>query len=466
MSRGISRGVGRDMSRGVSRGMSRGMSGSVSRGMGGSLLALILMLLSLSGFAEMNPVKVEIRQDETGFSLYRGGQPYIIRGAGTQTIEDLESLVRYGGNSIRTWNSENAALLDRAHELGLTVALCLNVMRERHGFDYDDPAAVREQFEYMRSEVLRHRNHPALLTWVIGNELNYDFSNPRVYDAVNEISRMIHELDPNHPTTTTTAGMSKELAAVIAERAPDLDFISVQFYGGLFDLEDIVADIGFDKPLMVTEWGTIGHWEVPATEWGAPMEMNSHAKADTYLRGFNDIISPLSGQLIGNYVFLWGHKQERTPTWYGMFTPGGYRTEAVDVMRQIWTGAAPDDRAPVLDELRLNNRLVGDNVRLRSGEQYSASVKVTDEEQSRLSYSWRLMAESEAQQTGGDEEQIPEDMSSLIQEQFVSEQGLPAVNLEAPGAAGAYRLFVYVMDEAGGAAHANIPFYVDSEGGI
>jgi hypothetical protein len=35
------------------------------------------------------------------------------------------------------------------------------------------------------------------------------------------------------------------------------------------------------------------------------------------------------------------------------------------------------------------------------------------------------------------------------------------ISLQAPKKVGAYRLFAYVFDGQGHAAHANIPFYVD-----
>ena len=69
--------------------------------------------------------------------------------------------------------------------------------------------AVKEQFERIKKEVLTLKDHPALLIWAIGNELNLRHTNPKVWDAVNDISKMIHEVDPNHLTTTTLAGISK-----------------------------------------------------------------------------------------------------------------------------------------------------------------------------------------------------------------------------------------------------------------
>ncbi|MDE0349730.1 MAG: hypothetical protein OXM56_08485 [Gammaproteobacteria bacterium] len=407
------------------------------------------------GMAEGSAVPVEVRGTAGAYALYRGGEPYAVRGAGIGSAAALPSLARHGGNSVRTWAVGDGSILDAAAEHGLTVALCLDLARERHGFDYGDRDAVARQLERARTQVLAHRNHPALLFWIIGNELNHDFTDPRVYDAVNDISEMIHRLDPNHPTTTATAGIDPSLARVIETRAPDLDFLSVQLYGGLAQLPAALADAAVESPVMVTEWGTIGHWEVRQTPWGAPLEPTSTAKARRFLDGHETVLGPMEGRLIGSYAFLWGHKQERTPTWYGVLTADGRRTEAADVLRRIWTGAWPANQAPRLLGLRVDGKAAADQVRLRAGAPYVAKVDADDPDDDPLRFEWVLMRESDATQSGGDAETVPERVTVPV-----VPRGPGEIGLRAPAEPGAYRLFVYVGDGHGAAAHANLPFLV------
>ena len=112
----------------------------------------------------------------------------------------------------------------------------LDLSRERHGFDYSDTNAVAKQLANIRSQVLKFKDHPALLMWDIGNELNLNSKNPKVWDAVNDISKMIHQIDPNHPTTTSLAGISKGLIDQIKLRAPDLDLLCIQSYADIVNL--------------------------------------------------------------------------------------------------------------------------------------------------------------------------------------------------------------------------------------
>lgn len=426
---------------------------------------LVLLLLCATVFpgatlaSEEGAVPVEIVEVAGRYELLRGGQPFVVAGAGLE-YSDIGVFAAHGGNTIRTWRTDNAQftgmeLLDEAARHNVVVGLCIEIGRERHGFDYDDEAAVAAQLEYARGEVLKYKDHPALLFWIIGNEPNLHFENPRVFDAINEISEMIHELDGHHPTTTALAGIDANLVQLIDERAPDLDFVSIQMYGDIVNLPRYLDEMGFEQPYMVTEWGAVGHWEVPKTSWGAPIEQNSSEKAANYLKSYQTAIESDDRYLLGSFVFLWGQKQERTPTWYGMFLEDGTETEAIDVMEFVWTGAWPENRSPQIQSMTLDARRAEQDIKLAPGSTYTATVKAKDPDDDTLSYRWEVMQESNATQTGGDLEEVPQVIPGLI-----SPVDSGQIQLTAPKQSGAYRLFVYVYDGKGHAGHANIPFFV------
>ena len=188
------------------------------------LLALTITFTMLACSSETGelagPVKVEVVRTDSGYQLLRDGKRYTVRGAG-MGVDDIERFAANGGNSIRTWSTLNEGtkeLLDKAHAHGVTVALGLPVKAERHGFDYNDPEAVAGQLETVREEVLKYKDHPAVLAWLIGNELNHSYTNPKVWNAVNEIATMIHEVDPYHPASSTLAGFHADVVAEILAR--------------------------------------------------------------------------------------------------------------------------------------------------------------------------------------------------------------------------------------------------------
>ena len=230
--------------------------------------------------APAGPVKVTVQQASGRYQLLRAGKPYFVRGAGGGQFPDR--VAAYGGNSIRTWSTSGAAeALRAARANGLTVMLGLDVARERHGFNYDDPKAVAEQLARLRTEVLKYKDDPAVLLWGIGNELNLEYKNAKVWNAVNNIAKMIHEVDPNHPTTVL-AGLAPREVALIQAQCPAVDLLSINTYAGLASIPKQVRATGWTGPYLVAEWGPTGHWESQQLPRKAAVEETSSEKAAVY----------------------------------------------------------------------------------------------------------------------------------------------------------------------------------------
>ena len=132
-------------------------------------------------------------------------------------------LVAFGGNSIRIWGIDNAKIIiDEAQKIGLTVMLGMWLQYERHGFDYNNKAKVAKKLAHFKSIIDQYKDHPALLMWGIGNEVDLLYSNTKVWDAVEEIAQYAHKVDPNHPTSTVTAGLDSLEVALIKEKVPKI----------------------------------------------------------------------------------------------------------------------------------------------------------------------------------------------------------------------------------------------------
>ena len=410
----------------------------------------------------MKPSKVELKKQSQNYQLSVDGNPFYIKGAGLE-LGSIKSLADYGGNAFRTWRVDNGEksgleILDEAQRYGLMVCMGLDVARERHGFDYSDKQAVAQQLAAIEQDILALKDHPALLMWGIGNELNLRHSNPKVWNAVDDISKMIHRLDPNHPTTTMLAGAEPEVIKLVVARCPDLDLLSFQLYGEIDQLPDYLSQSGFSGAYTVSEWGATGHWESACTDWDRPFEANSSVKAGCYQQRYIDYIAADRRQCLGSFVFLWGQKQERTPTWYGVFLEQGQHTESAQVMGTLWTSQAPEQPVARLLSLDIEGLQAPASIYLTEQKNYAARVTVDYQQPETLSYHWELLKEvdKKLESDGGDFEPRPETVWHQR-----GDSSLDSVEFPAP-APGEYRLFVLVVDSHGGAATANLPVLVET----
>lgn len=431
-----------------------------------SLILLISLLFGACNSSQSptnKTAKVELIQKDGQYQLLKDGEVFFIKGAGLE-FGNMESLKKHGGNAFRTWrvnngNNTGKEILDEAQRLGLMVCMGLDIGRERHGFDYEDPKAVQKQFDRVKSEVMELKDHPALLMWGIGNELNLSYQNNKVWTAVNEISKMIHQEDGNHPTTTMLAGAETEMLNKVMDLASDLDLISFQFYGKLTDLPQHLEEANYQGAYIVSEWGTTGHWEVESTSWNRPIEETSHQKAALIQERYQKVILNNENQCLGSFVFLWGQKQERTPTWYGLILESGEETEMVDMMHFLWNDKWPENRSPQLKNFKLNEQNAFASIILHQNQLCTSQVFAEDPDSDTLYYQWEILKEVplENQSEGGDFEPSPDRVM-----QFVYGENGDELTFSAPEK-GEYRLFVYVKDDNGHAATANIPFLVTNE---
>jgi hypothetical protein len=418
-------------------------------------LLFILLLIFVSSIALGQAVKVEVRETENGFQLYRGGEPYYIKGAGGKV--QIDELLYVGGNSIRTWGVDEAdEALRIAEENDLTVMFGLWVQHERHGFDYNDTAAVAAQLERFTEVVKKYKDHPNILLWGIGNEVDLFYSNTKVWDAIQEIAAMIHRIDPNHPTSTVTAGLDSNEVQEVLKRAPDIDIYGFNTYGDIARHSNNIREYGWNGPYIISEWGPNGHWEVAKTDWGAPVEQTSTEKAHSYRKRYQNYIEDKRGECIGAYVFLWGQKQETTSTWYGLFTTDGGPTEPVDELYHFWQDQPIPNNAPSISNFTLNGQKPTESIKLTAGFKYDALVEHNDPEGDKLNVQWLVYPEAVNTKAGGDfEDALPPVLGVL------SRRKNNQVQLKAPEEEGAYRLFVFVRDQEERTAYANIPFYVE-----
>jgi hypothetical protein len=193
------------------------------------------------------------------------------------------------------------------------------------------------------------------------------------------------------------------------------------------------------------------------TPWKAAIEETSSQKAAVYKSRYEASIKQ-DKHCVGSCVFLWGQKQERTPTWYGLFTEQGEESEVIDVMQYVWNGSWPDIRAPHIDSLLLNNKKAGDFIYLQPDKDYIITVFANDPNQYTMIARWELLPESTDLKNGGDREYRPQAIPASI-----VIKNLHVAVLKTPELKGPYRLFLYISDGHNKVATANIPFYVKSE---
>jgi hypothetical protein len=391
-----------------------------------------------------DPVPVEIVQTGNGYALMRDGEPYFVKGAGA--FDRLEELKAAGANSIRTWGSgpDTDPLLNKAHALGLTVTVGIWLAKKEHGFDYNDPAQVQAQFEAAKRDVLRLRNHPALLMWAVGNEMELGNETPEMWKAVEHIAAMIRREDPDHPVMSVLADMWPSKMEGLLKYCPSLHALGINSYGGLPTLHERMRD--WRRPYFITEYSHPTPGQFGKTPWDAAIEPSSAQKGELALANYRRSILGFPGRVLGSYFFHWSRSDFATSGWYSAFLKSGEKTSTVDAMTKAWSGEWPKNRAPEIVFMSPSQ------VETKPGESVRVRIRTRDADQDSLSLTYEVSSDDPSKRFVGDHEQsMPVISSGPASGSFA---------VRAPSEPGTYRILVVARDGKGGGATASASLHV------
>ena len=423
----------------------------------------LLCLACLSGVAldshvvaqtTANPVPVKLVQESGNWQLQRDGQPYYVKGAGGGG--SLKLLAAAGANSNRSWGvkKETRARLDEAHENGLTMAVGIWLAHERHGFDYSDEDALKKQTDKTIAHVKSLKDHPAVLVWGIGNEMEGSGDNAAIFQHIEKLAALVKKEDPNHPVMTVIAGARGRKVEMLHKHCPSIDIVGINAYGEAKSVPQEYRKLGGTKPYIMTEFGPTGTWQCPKNSLGAVIELTSGQKAEEYKASSAEFAKDTE-LCLGSYAFTWGHKQEGTATWFGMLLPDGKRTAAVDTMTEIWSGKPPANRCPVIEEFKLISPL-----NVTGGNQVRVNLVASDPEGDSLNVRWAVTGEAESYSTGGDKQWAPPEYKEAI-----VKSDLKGAIIKVPNISGTVRIYAYVDDgDQGGAATASLTIGATARG--
>ena len=150
-----------------------------------------------------------------------------------------------------------------------------------------------------------------------------DGDDPAIWRAVNDVAAMIKALDPNHPTMSVTAFVHGGRIEHLHRRSPAIDVHGVNAYGGAQSVPQWLREGGATKPFVMTEFGPLGPWEMPTTDWGAPYEQTSTDKARVLSRELREGRTRAGRAVAGFLRVSVGPQDGGDATWFGMFLDDG-----------------------------------------------------------------------------------------------------------------------------------------------
>ena len=327
------------------------------------------------------------------------GIPFELKGATFGYDEDVENYEKYfrelqflGVNTIRTWatGDHTPALLDMAEKYDIKVMVGIWMRHGRPGMEDDDSFNYLEDFEGIEvmyenalNTVEQYKDHPAVLTWGVGNEVYLNTATDEEKEAysnvLERICSEIKRLDPDHPVTSVEAwtfGLDWWEKYV-----PSIDIYGLNSYGfGASLLASELKKREIDKPFIITEFGVTGEWDIQEEKNGIKLEPSDDQKYEAIVGGYNDWIKD-EPSCLGVYVFHYADGDKFLAPWLFTHFNGKTRPQYWAI-REAYTNEKPLNNVPAIQTFELPDSV------FKSGTWVPVELMVSDVEEEDLELSF------------------------------------------------------------------------------
>lgn len=356
-----------------------------------------------------------------GWQLTVDGRPFFVRGvaygvghgwrSGQQVNrrmieEDFAAIAEMGANTVRryaaSWADTNILRAAQANDLKVMMGFWLDPE-----IDYSADARALGQIEAQVADTVRRwRDHPAVLSWGIGNEtwgqLKHHHAQPRLTEMrraylvfVERLARLVKDIDPKRPVMTSLEYSSELPGALVAlgELAPSIDAVGINAYydSHLARLDHLVDHFGKGMPWFLSEFGPDGYWDQVETTWsktGFAVEPTEAEKVAQYTNRWQKYVADTAPRSLGGVAFAWSDRLEGSITWFGLTDFQRRRKPAYHALRTLWTGEK-SQASPLPEGLSVS---VGGEA-FEAGSEVSATVSAEGWPAS-CEMEWRLVEEA------------------------------------------------------------------------
>jgi len=426
------------------------------------MLVVVVFIAGLIAFFYINkgpkntstytgPRKVSIEKRNGRYGFYKDGKRFVLKG-GTG-VEHIKELAECGGNTIMCWDTSKLEnVFKEAARYNVAVIIGLDVPGANTDF-YNNKKDVEGFYNAYMVIVNRYKDNPCLLAWCLGNEMTLplSFIPKPFYKAYNRILDRIHNIDPNHPVSTSVLNITIGEIFTLKWRMPALDFYSMNIYNSVKIMKHNLERTKWlwDGPYMVGEWAPEGGWEAPMTAWKAPVENSSTTKAQLFYEFYTHYMPLKDPRFMGSLVFYWGHRQEYTRSWFSIFAENGNPNEIKETLNDCWKDTLTPHVSPKISLMLIDSLGGKNNIIVSSGSKHHAIVEMQSSKLlDTIQYKWEIHKENWFYG------ESPAEMG------LFADSTLPHTDFRAPQKDGPYRVFITVSKSNGYFATANIPIYV------